>query len=145
MASANLQDNVHKAGITEDCVHRLVATFYRGIRDDAVLGPVFIAILGTGSWQKHIETITQFWLTAVGLSHGYRGRSFMPAHARHHTISPDLAPRWLELFDIALKQECTSNEADAFRLIAEAIMENILMTLAKRDRVNNTQGTTDHL
>jgi len=138
MSGSSQQPEIHRlvaeAQVGESLVRRIMASFYGDVRKHHALGPVFISILGDGSWNAHIERIVRFWLTAFRIERVYDGREFMPAHTRHAAITPELAPHWLALFAQTLERECRPREAAAFMAIAEAMMENILIGLQKRDR-----------
>ena len=133
MAHVALQRLVEEAGVTELRIRTIIEAFYTSVREHDTLAPVFTSVLGTGDWNEHTNKIIQFWTTAFRLDRTYHARDFMPAHMRHHQISADLIPHWLALFDQTLEQQCTANEADAFRGIAQAMMDNLALGFAKRD------------
>lgn len=120
-------------GLTEGLVRRVIPAFYDKVRVDPVLGPVFAAVIAD-DWDRHIETIIRFWLTATRLGRGYDSKNFMPAHMQHSSIQPEQIPRWLTLFRETAAEHCTPEAAAALVDIAERMAETIEVGLAKRDR-----------
>jgi len=79
-------------------VERFVRDFYRQAAMDDVLGPVFAA--AGMDWNKHIETLVEFWSWQLFGVRGYEGnplRAHEPVHART-PFTPHHYDRWLELF-----------------------------------------------
>ena len=76
-------------------VHR----FYGRVREDDLLGPVFLARLGT-DWQPHLDRLVSFW-TLIALGRGsYDGRP-LEVHrsvAAGHPLTAEHFRRWLDLF-----------------------------------------------
>lgn len=73
----------------------LVDEFYKKVRKDALLAPVF-AMRITGDWQPHLETMYRFWNAALFGVREYVGNPF----ARHAALPID-APhfeQWINLF-----------------------------------------------
>jgi len=48
-----------------DDVFVLVSTFYRTIREDELLGPIFNSHIPEDGWPHHLEKLTDFWVTAL--------------------------------------------------------------------------------
>lgn len=119
-------------------VRCLMKDFYRAVRADPVLGPVFIKAIGNGDWSAHIEKVARFWLAALRIEGSYKGREFMPAHLRHDHIKPEHANIWLRLFDRSLERHCTVEQARTFRKIASAMMENLMIAINRRDESRNS-------
>ncbi|HWG06858.1 MAG TPA: group III truncated hemoglobin, partial [Beijerinckiaceae bacterium] len=103
------------------------------VRTDPVLGAVFRDAIGDGDWSAHIERVTAFWLKALRIGGNYKARDFMPAHLQHRHIRAEHAPIWLALFDKTINRLCTPQEALAFHAVAVAMIENLVMGLAKRE------------
>ncbi len=64
-------------------IERFVRDFYRQAAMDDVLGPVFAA--AGMNWNKHIETLVEFWSWQLFGVRGYEGnplRAHEPVHAR---------------------------------------------------------------
>lgn len=81
---------------TETQIRRMVETFYRRVRDDDVLGPVFEERIGS-EWDAHLDRMVDFWSTVLLASGRYRGDPIQ-AHRRIPGIASGHFDRWLELF-----------------------------------------------
>lgn len=87
------------AAITEESIRALVDNFYRRVRKDGRLRPVFENAIGTTDeqWKPHLEVMYGFW-SSVMLSTGrYRGNP-LRKHLELPRFDPDLFDRWLEIF-----------------------------------------------
>lgn len=80
---------------TEEEVTRLVHGFYGGVRQDAVLGPIFEAHIS--QWDRHLATMVDFWSGALRGTARFRGAP-MPKHAALPGLDVQLFQRWLALF-----------------------------------------------
>lgn len=60
---------------TREDVHLLVASFYKKVRADNILGPFFNDVIK--DWDAHLERLTTFWETSLfmtrKLEHKYHG------------------------------------------------------------------------
>jgi hemoglobin len=125
------QHRASAAGLTEELIRKVIPAFYRKVRLDPVLGPVFAEAIGD-EWDHHIERIIQFWLTATRLGSGYESRNFLPAHLRHARIHADQLPRWLELFRETTAEYCSREAATVLVDIAQRMAETIQVGLSRR-------------
>ncbi len=82
--------------ITEDTIHELVHTFYRRIRDDDRLGPIFDGVIAP-NWDQHLEKMCAFWSSVMLTSGRDKGRP-MPAHFKLKQVRPEDFDIWLGLF-----------------------------------------------
>lgn len=85
-----------RTGLDEARVARVVHAFYRRVRADEVLGPIFAAEIVDGNWPAHLERMVAFWSSVALMSGRYHGRP-MQAHARL-AVEASHFDRWLELF-----------------------------------------------
>jgi len=77
-------------------VKTLVDTFYARIGEDALLGPIFNAVI-QDQWPAHLTKMYSFWQSLLLGENTYSGRPFV-----HHIDLPIEAlhfERWLALFD----------------------------------------------
>ncbi|WP_118178908.1 group III truncated hemoglobin [Paraburkholderia phosphatilytica] len=81
---------------TPDNIRELVDAFYRRVRADALLGPIFGAALD-GRWEEHMPKMTAFWSSLVLGAKQYRG-NVQQAHAPLPGIEPRHFSHWLYLF-----------------------------------------------
>jgi hemoglobin len=84
-------------GIDSATIERLVHTFYRRVRKDDVLGPIFETQIGD-HWPQHLETLCCFWRSVLLASREYHG-SPPQAHLRIQGIASQHFDRWLALFE----------------------------------------------
>ncbi len=73
----------------------LVDKFYGKIREDQLLGPIFIGVI-QDNWPAHLDKMYRFWQTVLLDEHSYQGSPFkphaqLPVDARHFE-------QWLSLF-----------------------------------------------
>src|SRR6476660_3300989 len=71
------RDIMAETGIDEAMIGRLVRTFYREIRVDPILGPIFNARIT--NWDDHIEKLCAFWSSVALMSGRYHVQP-MQAH-----------------------------------------------------------------
>lgn len=80
---------------TEDEVSQLVHNFYKNVRADETLGPIFDRYVK--DWDRHLATMVDFWSSALRGTARFRG-SPMPKHAAIPGLSAELFQHWLQLF-----------------------------------------------
>src|SRR3546814_7298736 len=82
-------------GIDEAMIERLVHAFYAGVREDALLGPVFDARIE--DWDRHLGRMCAFWSSVALMTGRYSGQ---PMRA-HMPLPVDGVhfDRWLALFE----------------------------------------------
>lgn len=85
-----------------DDIKILVDGFYKKIREDDLLAPIFFKIIST-DWQPHLDKMYLFWNAALFGIRGYTGNPFL----KHSTlpIRQELINRWLQLFN----ETCDTN------------------------------------
>ena len=93
---ASIEQNAAALGIDEALVSRLVDTFYARVREDDLLGPVFLTALGD-DWDAHLAKLKDFWSAIALGTRRYNGRP-MPAHLRLPGLTEAHFRRWLGLF-----------------------------------------------
>jgi len=81
-------------------VSLLVITFYKKIRKDKVLGPIFNGIIK--DWESHLILLIDFWETQLLLIRKYHGNPII-AHQEvddkmNHTITSEHFGLWLNLW-----------------------------------------------
>ncbi|MER1967657.1 group III truncated hemoglobin [Castellaniella sp. GW247-6E4] len=80
---------------TEDEITALVHRFYRRVRRDDVLGPIFDAHID--DWDEHLERMVRFWSSLLRRTGSYSGTP-MPRHIALPDLRGDMFTRWLDLF-----------------------------------------------
>jgi hemoglobin len=86
-------------GIDATFIDRLVEGFYRRVRTDTVLGPVFAERIG--DWGPHLARMKHFWAVILRGEGRFNG-SPMKLHAAIPVIERNEFLRWLLLFDDTL-------------------------------------------
>lgn len=108
--------------ISEELIGRLVDSFYGRVRQDAVLGPIFVERLGE-DWEPHLSKLRAFWSSVTLMSGRYRGKP-QAAHLDLR-LEPAHFERWLALFEATVAELCSGPAAflfvDRARRIAESL------------------------
>ena len=109
--------------MTEAQLSVLVDRFYAKVREDAVLGPIFIGAIA--DWPEHLEKLTAFWSSVMLTSGRYKGNP-MAAHLKHReAIRPQMFDRWLELWRETAAQTLGEHGAANVTAKAERIAESL--------------------
>lgn len=98
---------------SEEEVSELVHTFYRSVRHDAMLGPIFERHVS--NWDAHLAKMVDFWSSALRGTARFRGTP-MPKHTALPGLSAALFQHWLALFHKttdSLRNEAMRERANA--------------------------------
>ena len=80
----------------------LVSTFYGHVKKDDFIGPIFMEIIPTNEWDKHIEKLTDFWQSNLFFQRTYKGnplKKHIDVDSRFNQhISQKHFGRWLQLW-----------------------------------------------
>lgn len=114
--------------ITEAMIRKLVHTFYRKIRVDAELGPIFDRIISADAWPGHLERMCDFWSSVTLMSGRFKG-SPVQAHIQVGDIRPDHFARWLHLFRQAASDVCPEEAAAIFAQKSQMIARSLQMAI----------------
>lgn len=112
--------------ISEELIGRLVDSFYGRVRQDPVLGPIFMARLGE-DWEPHLAKLRDFWSSVTLMSGRYRGKP-QAAH-QDLRLEPAHFERWLTLFEATVAELCTGPAALLFTDRARRIAESLQISL----------------
>jgi hemoglobin len=109
--------------ITEDDIDRLIPEFYRRIRADPILGPIFNGAIS--DWPEHLETLKSFWSSVLLGSGRYKGQP-MAVHILHQEhMTQDNFERWLALWHQTTNELLHAGQAAALQAKAARIAENL--------------------
>lgn len=86
---------------TQGEIVTLVHHFYRRVRQDETLGPIFDAHID--DWDEHLERMVSFWSSLLRRAGTYSGTP-MPRHVALPGIEGAMFTRWLELFGETLAE-----------------------------------------
>lgn len=105
----------------------LVTDFYRRVRNDELLEPVFNDIAGV-DWDSHIPKIADFWETALFRAGTYRGNPLRPHLLLSLKTSMDQEKfqRWLDLFFATVDSHFKGENAGHIKRIAEDMAKVML-------------------
>jgi hemoglobin len=88
----------------EEQIHTVVHSFYRQVRQDDLLGPIFERHIGD-DWDEHLEKMCRFWVTVLFQAGTYKGNPMM-AHLRVDGLDAHHFDHWLKLFHAKVRQCC---------------------------------------
>jgi len=107
-------------------VKLLVDTFYDKVRADALLAPIFNAVI-QDRWPQHLEKMYTFWQTVLLDEHTYNGSPFLPhAHLPIHEVH---FQRWITLFQETIESNFTGKIASDALWRAEKMAQMFLQKL----------------
>ena len=83
-------------------VFLLVSTFYDKIKKDPFIGPIFLEMIPTETWESHLEKLTDFWETNLFFVRKFKGNP-MKAHKDvdahfNYEITQVHFGKWLEIW-----------------------------------------------
>lgn len=116
--------------LDEAALAALVESFYRRVRADDVLGPVFARAIADEEWPAHLERMTAFWSSVTLTSGRYHGDP-MRAHLKHRdAIAPDMFLRWLAFWEEAARERLAPEDAESIIAKARRIAESLKLALS---------------
>jgi hemoglobin len=125
---ARAESDMRKIGVDQAFIDQLVETFYARILAHPELGPVFDTKLA-GRWPEHMQKMKSFW-SAVAFHNGAYAGKPVQAHVGVEGITPELFPKWLELFNATLTDIAPNDEAKAwFMNASERIARSLTLSL----------------
>jgi hemoglobin len=130
MVSENPRRQPVHTEINEEMIRTLVHAFYGKIRDDAVLGPIFVQVIGS-DWNPHLAKMCDFWSSVMLMSGRYKGNP-MIAHMRLKMVRPEHFERWLALFGETAKEVCPPDIAAIFVMRGKNIAQSLQLGMFYR-------------
>jgi hemoglobin len=125
---AEIQRRANTIGIDEAYISLLVDEFYRRIRADETLGPIFEEALGD-RWDYHLPRMKSFW-ASVALNAGTYSGQPVPAHKKLSRVQQSHFQTWLALFRQTLQDTSPTPEAvDYFMERANRIAESLQLAM----------------
>lgn len=121
----------HTADLTEESIADLVHAFYRKVRRDAVLGPVFDGAIAADRWPAHLATMCRFWSSVMLTSGAYSGDP-LGKHRAVSAIEEPMFPRWLALFEATATELFVPEIADEFAVKANRIARSLVIGIFQR-------------
>ncbi|MCC7280858.1 MAG: group III truncated hemoglobin, partial [Acetobacteraceae bacterium] len=115
--------------LDEAMIEAVVHGFYARIRGDALLGPIFDAVIAPAAWPHHLDKMCDFWSATLLRTGRYDGRPLPP-----HLAIPELGEphfrRWLQLFRTTVGEICPPEVASLFMDRALRITQSFRMAIA---------------
>lgn len=108
-------------------IGRLVRDFYRRVRKDERLGPIFAGVIGA-NWEPHLEKMTDFWCSVMLKSRSYQGRP-VPAHLKLKQVREEDFDIWLALFRETAGELCPPGVAEVFVERADRIARSLKLAM----------------
>lgn len=121
-----IADMMARTGIDTAMIERLVHSFYKKVREDALLGPIFDARVK--DWDAHLERMCLFWSSVALGAATYQGSPMqvhapLPVDAQHFD-------RWLALFEATASAVCPPAAAEHFIVRARRIAQSLELGIA---------------
>jgi hemoglobin len=98
-------------GIDEPMIRGVVDEFYRRARLDGLIGPVFDSHIQ--EWDLHLARMADFWSSALLRTGRYSGHP-VEIHRTIPGLNRDHFDRWVELFEVTVRDVCPPRQAEAF-------------------------------
>ncbi len=115
--------------LDERMIHAVVHGFYREIREDDLLGPIFNGAIKPQDWPHHLAKMCDFWSATLLRTQRYDGRPLPP-----HLAIPGLGEahfrRWLTLFGDTVDRLCPPEVAALFMDRALRIAHSFRLAVA---------------
>ncbi|HEX5006733.1 MAG TPA: group III truncated hemoglobin [Hyphomonadaceae bacterium] len=125
---AEIRRRANAIGIDEAYISLLVEAFYRRVRADGVLGPIFEEAIGD-RWNHHLPVMKSFW-ASVALNAGTYSGQPVPAHKKLTRVEQPHFTTWLALFRQTLEDTAPTKEAvDYFMERAGRIAESLQLAM----------------
>ncbi|HYD99558.1 MAG TPA: group III truncated hemoglobin [Alphaproteobacteria bacterium] len=119
------------ATIDEAGIAALVHAFYRRVRADALLAPLFDAAIAEADWQRHLGVMVDFWSSVMLTTGRYKGTP-MAKHMALPGLEGAHFERWLALWRETTDSVFAPEAAAAFQDRAARIARSLQYGLQYR-------------
>ena len=117
--------------VSESGIESLVDEFYRRVRLDPKLAPIFERAISDGDGSLHLATMRDFWSSVMLTSGRYKGNP-VAKHLQLEGMEPLLFEHWLDLFTQTCRELFVEEVAAAFAVKAQRIAESLKLALFYR-------------
>jgi hemoglobin len=131
--------SVEHPGLDRRFIGTLVREFYRRVRTDERLGPIFDGAIGE-DWEPHLEKLTDFWSAVILKNGAYNGRP-VPAHVKLKQVREEDFDIWLGIFKQTAADLCEQEIAKIFVERAERIAQSLKLAMFFRLPAAGSPGT----
>ncbi|WP_340107709.1 group III truncated hemoglobin [Pikeienuella sp. HZG-20] len=114
--------------MTRADIRRLIEPFYKRVRANPRLGPIFEGRIGVTDeeWAEHLATIEAFWSNVMLRERAYQGNP-MAVHLSVPEIRGEDFEIWLDLFEETAKEVLPEAKAAAFTILSRRIGASLRM------------------
>lgn len=102
---------------TVEDIRMLVVEFYEGIKEDELLGKIFIDKVE--DWEFHFDKMTRFWQSLLMDEVTYKGKSFEPH--KELAINRQHFDRWIERWNTVVDRHFEGEIAEQAKYRAKTI------------------------
>lgn len=121
---------------TQEDVFILVNTFYKNIRKDLLLGPIFNSNIPDDEWINHIDKLTNFWITilfGIPVFKGNPGMKHLKVdESSNHQIEQVHFEHWLYLWETTIDSLFNCHLSRKAKFMAKNIAEKQLILILKK-------------
>ena len=116
--------------ITEESIKLIINAFYKKVRTNEELAPIFEAAIGKtdAEWQPHLEVMYAFWSSLMLGSGRYQGNP-MRKHMELPPFNAGLFDTWLALFAETAREIHPEPIADLYITRSKRIAESLKLGL----------------
>jgi len=124
------KDVLHRSDIDD-----IITRFYEVMLKDSIVGYIFTDVAKI-DLQHHLPLIGDFWADILFKQHNYQGNTLQKHLDVHHKIPlrPGHFTRWLFLFNRAVDEKHSGENADFMKSRAELVAKSISAALVKGKR-----------
>jgi len=111
----------------------LIRTFYKKVRTDAFIGPIFNSQIT--DWEFHLEKLTDFWYTNLHFVKAYKGnpgKIHVDVDQKiDNTVSQEHFGKWLQLWFETIDELCTGTHAENAKIRARNMSTGLFLKIFK--------------
>ncbi|ODP38811.1 MULTISPECIES: group III truncated hemoglobin [Sphingomonas] len=111
----------------EAALRPLLDAFYAKVRQDALIGPVFIEAVH--DWPEHLARIADFWSSVMLSSGRYKGDPVAKHMAHASRLTPEMFDRWLAIWAETTNDLLAPPVAQALQGKARRIAESLQLAI----------------
>lgn len=125
-ARAKKRSEAEEIGVTDQYISDFVEQFYDAIREDDMLGPIFMGKIK--DWPVHLGRMKTFWRSVLHNSGEYSGNP-MQLHVAMPELGEEHFAHWLTLFYKTLEELGDREAAELVGMRARMIASSLLTAI----------------
>jgi len=128
--------------VTEENLKVFLKAFYDDVKEDPLIGPVFIGRLGTTDedWAPHMERVNMFWCSVLLQTGQFKGK-MIPIHNQIPGLEIQHFKRWMEIFTPVVNAHYAISPAINLIIKAQTVMRNLLQGYKALERHKAEQAS----